>query len=203
MSQVVDSLAYTGLDTLSERALRRLTDGWTGELFTSDEVGAVLNEQEVASTGTFNAIVEGWQRARELYHDADIEAVMGPVSRLAEGVVSGEESVAAAQSDIMAEQMITASEWWNPAQWTGELYGLLAIVLFLSYIFCLYRYLPSCTKFNNFPSSVFTPRNYIWYNVAQVKWWGIMRSCAPLPHSTTTKALCAMCKVAHERRQIL
>ena len=140
MSQVVDSLAYTGLDTLSERALRRLTDGWTGELFTSDEAGAVLNEQEVASTGTFNSIVEGWQRARELYHDADIEAVMGPVSRLAEGVVSGEESVAAAQSDIMAEQMLTASEWWNPAQWTGELYGLLAIVLFLSYIFCLYRY---------------------------------------------------------------
>ena len=28
----IDSLRLSGLDTLSERALRRLTDRWTGEL---------------------------------------------------------------------------------------------------------------------------------------------------------------------------
>ena len=43
MSALTDSLSYTGLDTLSERALRRLTDGWTGELYVPEEVGEVLN----------------------------------------------------------------------------------------------------------------------------------------------------------------
>ena len=86
MAALTDSLSYTGLDTLSERALRRLTDGWTGELYVPEEVGEVLNMQEVASTETFHSIVEAWQRARELYHDGALEAVMGAESRLADCV---------------------------------------------------------------------------------------------------------------------
>ena len=137
MAALTDSLSYTGLDTLSERALRRLTDGWTGELYVSEEVGEVLNMQEVASTETFNSIVEAWQRARELYHDGALEAVMGAESRLAEGVRVGAE---VAQADIASEQLLISDTWWNPAAWSGELYGVLAIVLLLAYIFCLYRY---------------------------------------------------------------
>ena len=137
MSLLTDSLAYSGLDTLSERALRRLTDGWTGELYLPEEVDVVLSQKEVASTGTFNSIVEGWQRAREVYHDGTVEAVMGAGSRLSEGVVEGAEIV---QTDIVSEQLLRSDAWWNPAAWSGELYGLLAIVLSLYYIFCLYRY---------------------------------------------------------------
>ena len=46
----------------------------------------------------------------------------------------------AAQSDIMAEQMMHSTTWWNPAAWGAEQYNLLIAVLFVYYIFCLYRY---------------------------------------------------------------
>ena len=76
MSLQLDSLSPSGLDTLSERALRRLTDRWTGELYPLDSLDAQPHA-EVASPETFTHIVEGWQRAREMYHDAEVEAVMG------------------------------------------------------------------------------------------------------------------------------
>ena len=79
MAFVTDTLRLTGLDTLSERALRRLTDRWTGELHPVDSL-EVEPTGEVASPETFLHIVEGWQRAREVYHDADVDAVMGVVA---------------------------------------------------------------------------------------------------------------------------
>ena len=132
----IDSLRPSGIDTLSERALRRLTDRWTGELYSADSVESI-SRNEVATSDTFNSIVERWQRARELYHDASVEDVMGVGSSLAEGVVPAD---MAAQSDIMAEQMMHSTTRWNPAAWGAEQYNLLIAVLFVYYIFCLYRY---------------------------------------------------------------
>ncbi|MBQ7964416.1 MAG: hypothetical protein IJ288_07615, partial [Alistipes sp.] len=87
MAFVSDTLRLTGLDTLSERALRRLTDRWTGELYPVDSLD-VTHHAEAASPQTFTQIVEEWQRAREMYHDADVEAVLGGGSSLSQGVVS-------------------------------------------------------------------------------------------------------------------
>ena len=59
----IDSLRLSGLDTLSERALRRLTDRWTGELYSSDSV-EIISYDEAATSETFHCMVEGWERAR-------------------------------------------------------------------------------------------------------------------------------------------
>ena len=59
-----DTITPSGLDTLSERALRRLTERWTGELYPLDSL-STEQHAEVASPQTFTQIVEGWQRARE------------------------------------------------------------------------------------------------------------------------------------------
>ena len=81
MQQTRDSLSLTGLDTLSERALRRLTERWTGELHLPDSA-AMEGVDQVATPETFERIVLGWQRARTLYHDAAVEDVMGAGSTL-------------------------------------------------------------------------------------------------------------------------
>ena len=136
MSLELDSLSRSGLDTLSERALRRLTDRWTGELYSADSLAGADNG-EAASADTFRSIVEGWQRSRELYHDGSVEMVMGQSSRLAEGVAAGDvvpSSLAAAETQLSTEA------WWSAVEWSSELYNLLAVLLFLYYIFCLYRY---------------------------------------------------------------
>lgn len=92
MSFAADTLRLTGLDTLSERALRRLTDRWTGELrpMPSDSLGRVEpteHPSEAVSAETFDRIIEQWRLAREKYHDAPIESLYGSRSSLAEGVV--------------------------------------------------------------------------------------------------------------------
>lgn len=132
----IDSLRLSGLDTLSERALRRLTDRWTGELYSPDSV-EMISYDEAATSSTFEQIVQGWQRARELYHDGTVEAVMGAESSLAPGVVPAE---ALLPDATLAEQVMHSTAWWNPAAWGVEQYNLLIVALFLYYIFCLYRY---------------------------------------------------------------
>lgn len=132
----IDSLRPSGLDTLSERALRRLTDRWTGELYSADSVEAV-SYNEAATTETFNSLIERWQRARELYHDASAEEVLGAGSRLAEGVTSAD---VVGQGELVAEQMMHSTSWWHPALWSAEQYNILIAALFIYYIFCLYRY---------------------------------------------------------------
>ncbi len=72
----IDSLRPSGIDTLSERALRRLTDRWTGELYSADSVESI-SHNEAATNDTFNSIVERWQRAREHSTDASVKEVMG------------------------------------------------------------------------------------------------------------------------------
>ncbi len=141
MAFVRDTLHYTGLDTLSERALRRLTDRWTGELHPLDSLG-VEHHAEVASPQTFSQIVEGWQRAREMYHDADVEAVMGGTSSLSQGVVSVHDSVAMQSVEPLldAEVMLSRGVEEGLWSWTGEFYNLLVAVMFVYYLFCICRY---------------------------------------------------------------
>jgi hypothetical protein len=137
MSLQLDSLSRSGLDTLSERALRRLTDRWTGELYPADSLATPPEDGQVASSDTFRAIVEGWQRSREVYHDGAVEMVMGSGSYLADGVAVGN---VASPSLAVAETQLGTGAWWSAVEWSSELYNLLAVLLFLYYIYCLYRY---------------------------------------------------------------
>ena len=86
MINSADSLRLTGLDTLSERALRRLVQPWTGELHPADSIGRESEGGVVADESTFNQIVEAWRRSRDVYTDADVEQVMGQSSSLADVV---------------------------------------------------------------------------------------------------------------------
>ena len=141
MAFVSDTLRLTGLDTLSERALRRLTDRWTGELYPVDSLD-VTHHAEAASPQTFTQIVEEWQRAREMYHDADVEAVMGGGSSLSQGVVSMADSVATPSLTPLydAEVMLAERGGWSLAGWSDELFNLLVAVMFVYYLFCVCRY---------------------------------------------------------------
>ena len=141
MAFVTDTLRLTGLDTLSERALRRLTDRWTGELYPADSLGAEPHA-EVASPETFTHIVEGWQRAREVYHDADVDAVMGVGSSLSEGVVSVSDSVAMQSVEPLynAEVMLAKGVEWGLGAWTDIVNNLFVALIFIYYLFCICRY---------------------------------------------------------------
>ena len=137
MASISDIIQPTGLDTLSERALRRLTDRWTGELYSADSLAGLSDNGEAASADTFRSIVEGWQRSREVYHDGTLEMVMGSSSRLAEGVAAGD---VVSPAMAVAETQLGAGSWWSAVEWSSELYNLLAVLLFLYYMYCLYRY---------------------------------------------------------------
>ena len=141
MASISDIIQPTGLDTLSERALRRLTDRWTGELYPLDSLD-MQPHAEVASAETFTQIVEGWQRAREMYHDADVEAVMGGGSSLADGVVSVSDSVAMAPVRELydAEVMLARGREWLSNGWIDEVYNILVVLMFVYYLFCICRY---------------------------------------------------------------
>ena len=141
MAFVTDTLRLTGLDTLSERALRRLTDRWTGELHPVDSL-EVEPKGEVASPETFTHIVEGWQRAREVYHDADVEAVMGGGSSLSEGVVSLCDTVAMPSVEPLyeAEVMLADGAKVGFGEWGDMLNNLFVALIFIYYLFCICRY---------------------------------------------------------------
>lgn len=81
-----DSLRLTGLDTLSERALRRLVQPWTGELRSIDSLSIEGDRARVADELTFENIVDSWRRSRDAYIDSDAGSVMGQSSSLADGV---------------------------------------------------------------------------------------------------------------------
>ena len=141
MAFVTDTLRLTGLDTLSERALRRLTDRWTGELYPVDSLD-VQPRVEVASPETFTHIVEGWQRAREVYQDADVDAVMGVGSSLSEGVVSASDSLAMQSIAPLheAEVMLAEGAKVGFGEWGDLLNNLFVALIFIYYLFCVCRY---------------------------------------------------------------
>ena len=141
MLQTRDSLSLTGLDTLSERALRRLTERWTGELHLPDSVG-VEGVEQVATPETFERIVLGWQRARDLYHDAAVEDVMGAGSTLDVAAVPFEQMAPTQPTPATdyASQFIFSAGWWEPSVWVSVLYNLLVVGMLLYYLYCICRY---------------------------------------------------------------
>ena len=161
-----DSLRLTGLDTLSERALRRMVGPWTGELRTPDSVGTIEREGVVESS-TFDNIVEGWRRGREIYTDSDVTSVMGEGSSLSDGltllrdssvevadsVALGADAMVSGMADSLmvgelpsktriAEQLLHGmSDMAREAsQWSDMLLNLLMAGVVVGYMYCIYRY---------------------------------------------------------------
>lgn len=161
-----DIITASGLDTLSERALRRLTDRWTGSLYERDSLLDERSMSQATSSETFSEIVGGWRKAREVYHDAPLEELFGEQTTLAEGaslpvqvasdadglLVAGEMS---AQTDVAAQADVVTRAAEIPLQeiflsdavgsagiggWMPLLYDMLIVAALLYYIFCLYRY---------------------------------------------------------------
>ena len=138
VEQTKDILQSSGLDTLSERALRRLTDGWTGSLHQADTLLDASSQTHVASSSTFHSIVERWRLARELYHPADADAIVGQVATYAEGVMPVAEAPMQAVADV--EQVLMMVEPTGVEAWVPLLYNLLVAVAIIIYVYCIYRY---------------------------------------------------------------
>ena len=157
-----DSLRLTGLDTLSERALRRLVKPWTGELHSADTLG-VESASRVADGATFDNIVGAWRKGREIYVDGSVEQVMGGGSSLSEFVaplaeVASVDSLSiasdltvvdslavtgeAAEQMRYAEQLLQgmASMAEGGVAWPHLLLNIFVFAVLIGYIFCIYRY---------------------------------------------------------------
>ena len=87
MVEQVEQLKTYGLDTLSEYALRRRLERWTGSLEHPDSVAARYPVgQQAASDATLSEIAEQWQCAREPFTIGDVADVLGGESSLAYNV---------------------------------------------------------------------------------------------------------------------
>ena len=108
MVEQVEQLKTYGLDTLSEYALRRRLERWTGSLEHPDSVAAryPVGEQ-AASDATLGEIAEQWQSQREPFTVGDVADVLGGESSLAYNVnlleASGADSVVMTAESIGAE----------------------------------------------------------------------------------------------------
>ena len=137
----------SGLDTLSERSLRRLTDRWTGSLHDMDTLLDESSAEQVTSRSTFEHIVGHWREAREVYHTADLSEVLGSESHLAEGVervavecADSVQSVAVAEI-LPQEVMLSGGEAaFSVGEWMPVLYDALVVGVMLCYVYCIYRY---------------------------------------------------------------
>ena len=87
MVEQVEKLQTYGLDTLSEYALRRRVERWTGSLEHPDSVAARYPVgDEAASSSTLNEITGQWQQMREPYIEGQVADVLGEQSSLAYNV---------------------------------------------------------------------------------------------------------------------
>ena len=87
MVEQVEKLQTYGLDTLSEYALRRRVERWTGSLEHPDSISSRYPVgEEVASNATFNEITAQWQQMREPYTDGQAADVLGGQTSLAYNV---------------------------------------------------------------------------------------------------------------------
>ena len=145
MSVNIDTLHSSGLDTLSEYRLRRMTEGWTGELHPADSMDS-LSVDGVVSDATFADMVERWRMARSIYRQADAEAVMGNSSTLASNVtpLSDEQSLTLVDSlstDSVADSImaVDSGSLFSSIHPDWVLNGVVTIIV-LAYMYCIYRY---------------------------------------------------------------
>lgn len=147
MLENIDNIVKpSGLDTLSERSLRRLTDRWTGSLHELDTLLDESSSEQVTSRSTFEHIVGGWREAREVYHTADFEQVLGAESHLAQGVesvaVECADSVGVVPVEVSFREVLLAGgdSAFSVGEWMPLLYDVLVVGVMLCYVYCLYRY---------------------------------------------------------------
>ena len=87
MVEQVEKLQTYGLDTLSEYALRRRVERWTGSLEHPDSISSRYPVgEEAASDATFNEITAQWQQMREPYTEGQAADVLGGQTSLAYNV---------------------------------------------------------------------------------------------------------------------
>ena len=87
MVEQVEKLQTYGLDTLSEYALRRRVERWTGSLEHPDSVAERYPVgDEAASSSTLNEITSQWQQMREPYTEGQAADVLGSQTSLAYNV---------------------------------------------------------------------------------------------------------------------
>ena len=147
LENLQDTITPSGLDTLSERALRRLTDRWTGTLHDADTLLDARSATQATSSETFSKIVGEWRSAREVYHQGSLADVMGERVSLAEGAYSPVAEVAdSLQSGPVAtipvEEMFLAGHESAAGigEWMPLLYDVLIVGALIYYMYCLYRY---------------------------------------------------------------
>lgn len=135
--EIVDKISPDGLDTLSERALRRLTDGWTGKLHSVDTLD--YSSENVVSEKNFESIIESWRKARERYHDSTAEEVFGSESVLGEGVnINQGEILSQGGADMDITPVVDAIS--PMGEMISPIYNVLIALITIYYMFCVYRY---------------------------------------------------------------
>ena len=144
---IQDTITPSGLDTLSERALRRLTDRWTGTLYDADTLLDARSATQATTSETFSKIVGEWREAREVYHPGSLADVMGESASLAEGVYTPAAEVADSLSSVdvaaipVEEIFLSGYESASGVgEWMPLLYDVLIVGALIYYMYCLYRY---------------------------------------------------------------
>jgi magnesium-transporting ATPase (P-type) len=98
-----------------------------------------MSQSEVASSATFDNIVEQWRLAREVYHEAAVQSVLGDGATYASGVTRvGAEPVT--KTLVEVEQLLLPIEESGIGEWMPLMYNLLIVAAIIFYIFCVYRY---------------------------------------------------------------
>ena len=133
-----NDIPQTGLDTLSEKALCRLTERWTGSLHSSSALSDEVSQSEVASSATFDNIIEQWRLSREVYHEAAVQSVLGDGTTYAPGAMSVAQKPEIAAADV--EQLLLPVEESGVGEWMPLMYNLLIVAAVIFYILCIYRY---------------------------------------------------------------
>ncbi len=132
MNSAVAEILPSGLDTLSERALLRATERWTGNLLPADSLP--VGSGEAVTPQVAESIVAAWRDARNPFTNADLSQVLGDNASLADGVtlLPDHDSVA---TDILQEVMLSGESL------VGDVYyNVLVLLISFLYLFCFYRY---------------------------------------------------------------
>ena len=140
MAVNIDTLHRSGLDTLSEYRLRRMTEGWTGDLYPAEAADS-LEVDGVVSDATFADMVEKWRMARSVYRNADADSVFGESSVLTPNISSLDDASGIISADTLSNEVFAA----DSAATTFSLHPDLVLngavmIIVLAYMYCIYRY---------------------------------------------------------------
>ena len=121
----------SGLDTLSEHQLLRVTAEWTGQLTPTESVDTT-SVDGVVGREAFNSMVEQWRAARDVYRGAEAGSIFGDGSTLAEGVALVDDFA----TTTVADKGFASFMELLP----NVMLNILILMLSISYVYCIYRY---------------------------------------------------------------